>query len=206
MIGIINLGLSNVGSVQRMIKRNGGNSILISNHVDLKSVNKIIIPGVGHFDEGMNALHKCGLKEAIIEFANKRSSHILGICLGMQLLCRGSTEGLSVGLGLVDGEVKKFNFVDVTYRNDPKIPHMGWNRVNVIKENFLIPNQAELYRFYFVHSYYVIPDFNEIIIATTNHGVDFCSAFKQGNIYGVQFHPEKSHRYGMELIRRFLEL
>jgi glutamine amidotransferase len=127
----------------------------------------------------------------------------MGICLGMQLLCLESEEGECSGLGLINAVVKKFVF---PAGRNLKVPHMGWNVVSSTRENALLPNGTEVQRFYFVHSYKVVAANSEIVIGTANYGGDFCAAFQKDNIFGVQFHPEKSHRFGMALMKRFVEL
>jgi len=202
-IGIINTGLGNIGSISRMIKKVEGRAIYVSTTEQLESVPKIVLPGVGHFDEGMRALKASGLIQPLLKRVCRDGIPLLGICLGMQLLCRTSDEGSDHGLGLVDAKVKKFCF---TPEQNLKVPHMGWNVVHSIRLNPLIPVNEEKQRFYFVHSYRVVPDESCITIGTSNYGGDFCAAFQKENIFGVQFHPEKSHRFGMALIKRFLEL
>ncbi len=205
MIGILDIGIGNFGSIQRMISKVGGESKKISSQTDLAYVKKLIIPGVGSFDHGMRALNESGLREQLLSLVREKKIPILGICLGMQLLCRGSEEGVEVGLGLIDATVKKFKF-----GSDSKlsIPHMGWGTVNFVRENNLFdsftPNEDP--RFYFVHSYYVIPDNENLTIGSAHYGIDFCAAIQFENIFGVQFHPEKSHKFGIALLRSFTEL
>jgi glutamine amidotransferase len=202
-IGLINYGVGNLGSIQRMIEKAGGRSVLISNSEDITNVKKIILPGVGHYAEGVRALSSLAFWEPILEFANNKNTAIMGICLGMQLLCKHSEEGDSEGLGLVDATVKKFSFLD---KPSLKVPHMGWNTLRTTRENPLLPMEDEERRFYFVHSYKVVPNNPDLSIAQCDYGGEFCGAFQQGNVFGVQFHPEKSHRFGMALMKRFVEL
>jgi len=202
-IQIIDVGLGNIASIQRMIEKVGGNTILVknSNHFDRDC--KVILPGVGHYDEGMNRIKESGFAAILADLGRSQELRIMGICLGMQLLCRGSEEGDLPGLGLIDADVKKFRF---SPESKLKVPHMGWNVVTALRTNQLLPASTEEQRFYFVHSYKVLPDDSAITIGTANYGGEFCAAFQQGNVFGVQFHPEKSHRFGMELMRRFVEL
>lgn len=202
MITVINLGISNITSVVQMLNRIGVEARVVSkpNQID---TNKIIIPGVGHFDEGVRRLHSTGLAEAINAMCKDQSIQILGICLGMQLLCGRSEEGDLPGLGLIDADVKRFRF---SPESKFKVPHMGWNVVASAQASPLLPPCDDEQRFYFVHSYKVVPHDPTITIGTANFGGEFCAAFQQGKIFGVQFHPEKSHRFGMELMRRFAEL
>jgi len=203
LIGLINYGVGNLGSIQRMTEKAGGQSVLMSDVSELMHVKKIILPGVGHYSEGVRGLISSSFWEPLLEFANRERNSILGICLGMQLLCKHSDEGDVEGLGLVDANVIKFDFP-----NQPslKVPHMGWNTLRTARDNPLLPIDEEERRFYFVHSYKVVPNNPSISIGQCDYGGEFCAAFQQGNIFGVQFHPEKSHRFGMSLMKRFVEL
>lgn len=203
MICIVDVGLGNIASIERMLQKVGSKSILAKNPDDLVGIEKIILPGVGHFDEGMKQLQKTGFAQALVELIRERNVQVMGVCLGMQVLCRKSEEGSVPGLGLIDADVNKFRFSE---DEKLKIPHMGWNIVSSCQANPLLPPTQEEERFYFVHSYKVVPDDSAITIGTANYGGDFCAAFQKHNIFGVQFHPEKSHRFGMELMRRFVEL
>lgn len=203
MIVVIDYGINNSSSVVRMIQKVGGNVRLGTKPNDLLEASKIVLPGVGHFDEGMKLLNESGFTESIKECVINKKIPVLGICLGMQLLCECSEEGKKKGLALVSAEVLHLND---SRRNDLKIPHMGWNTVDIVKSNPLLEESPEEQRFYFVHSYYVQPNVSELCIAKTSYGSDFCSAFNSDNIFGVQFHPEKSHRFGISLMKRFVEL
>jgi glutamine amidotransferase len=203
MIGIINLGLGNLKSIINVIDAIGGESLLISNPDDLIKFDKLILPGVGYFAEGVQKLKDTGFWNLILKEVIDNDKMLLGICLGMQLLCQHSEEGNVNGLGLVDATVKKFNFSD---NLSLKVPHMGWNKVRISRENQLLPMDEEERRFYFVHSYKVVPNKPDISIGQSDYGGEFCAAFQQGNVFGVQFHPEKSHRFGKALIKRFVEL
>lgn len=203
VISIIDTGLGNIGSVFRIVERFGGAPRLCSNPTNTLFTSKVILPGVGHFDHGMTSLRQHGFDDSFWNSAVQGGCRILGICLGMQLLCRRSDEGVKPGLGLVDAEVKKFRF---SSEQNLKVPHMGWNIVRSARSNPLIPSTDEELRFYFVHSYRVVPNDSSITIGTANYGGEFCAAFQTDNIFGVQFHPEKSHRFGMALIKRFMDL
>jgi glutamine amidotransferase len=203
MICIVDVGLGNIASIQRMLQKVGSQSIMAKKPDDLAGVGKVILPGVGHFDEAMKQLQKTGFAKALVELVRERNIQLIGICLGMQVLCRSSEEGTVLGLGLIDADVRKFRFPG---DNKLKVPHMGWNVVSSDKTNSLLPPSLEGQRFYFVHSYKVVPDDTTITIGTANYGGDFCAAFQKRNVFGVQFHPEKSHRFGMELMRRFVEI
>lgn len=202
-ISILTTGCSNNASVLRMIHTVGGRATFISTPEQVAKASKLVLPGVGHFAQAMNDLRQLGLADAIKERVSERSVPLLGVCLGMQLLCAHSEEGDTDGLGLVDADVKHFTFPPSVKL---KIPHMGWNTVRVLRENAVLPSDQPKLRFYFVHSYYVDPRDPNITTATTHFGHDFCAAFQHNSIIGVQFHPEKSHRFGMALMKRFVEL
>lgn len=161
----------------------------------------LILPGVGSFDFGAEAIDQCGLRSFLCDAAAAGHS-LLGICLGMQLLCRGSEEGSRAGLGLIPGDVVRLNPGPERVR----IPHMGWNVVKPSRSNPLLPMGGEEQRFYFTHSYRVRCDSDEEVWATTVHGTEFPSVIGSGNVMGVQFHPEKSHRFGKSLLERFASL
>ena len=202
-ISIVDTGLGNIGSVSRMIQRIGGDPHVCSSPDAIIPGSKIVLPGVGHYDHGVASLLNHGFDFSFWNEIASQGNYILGICLGMQLLCRSSEEGAAKGLGLVAAEVKKFRF---TADQNLKVPHMGWNAVKPATLNPLLPESDKEQRFYFVHTYQVVPDKPDIKIGTANYGGEFCAAFKSNNIYGVQFHPEKSHQFGIELFKRFIEL
>lgn len=203
-VSVLDYGVGNIFSVVRMIEKAGGIACRISTESEICSSQKIIIPGVGSFDHGMNLLHKKELVNAL-NYAVDRNILLLGICLGMQLLFNSSEEGTASGLGFITGKVVKFN----NKTNKLRVPHMGWNEIDVIKKNSLISSQdrqGEKHRFYFVHSYHAICQNPDDVLATVCYGSNVTAIVNRGNIYGVQFHPEKSHRFGMELIKNFIEL
>lgn len=203
IVGIVCNGLGNITSIMRMLNRVGARATYVTKEADFTQVDSLILPGVGHFDEGMRSLRHRKLISPLIDLIRNKKVPTLGICLGMQLLCRNSEEGTERGLGLIDADVKKFKFpAGMRF----KVPHMGWNVVHAAAHNALIdPNQQEQ-RFYFVHSYKVVPDNQNIVIGTCTHYDNFCAAFQKENIFGVQFHPEKSHSFGMALLKNFTEL
>ncbi len=203
MIYIINYGVGNLSSIANIIKKVGGESEIINDVSLLKKAKKIILPGVGAFDHGMKKLEEHGWIDELNDAVLNRKIPVLGICLGMQLLCKSSEEGVLPGLGWIDAEVKKFSFPE---GSDLKIPHMGWNTVKVKKENPLIKETGEEQRFYFVHSYRVVCNNPEDTLATTNYGVEFTSSLSRHNILGAQFHPEKSHRFGMSFLKNFIDI
>jgi len=200
MIQIINYGLGNLGSVQNMLKRINVQSVIVKSPRDLVA-EKIILPGVGSFDTGMSNLLNDGWIEALNEKVQKEKVPTLGICLGMQLMTNRSDEGHLGGLGWIDGEVLKFP------ANKLKIPHMGWNIVRAVNEDAsILRSEKEELRFYFVHSYYVKVSNPPDELGVTHYGDNFTSVFRRQNIYGVQFHPEKSHKFGMMLLKNFASL
>lgn len=180
-----------------------GIEAVISDDINkLKNAERIILPGVGHFAHVMKQLEALGFCDLIKEHALTFQKPILGICLGMQLMTNFSEEGEVNGLGLIDGQTKKFQLKN----KNLKIPHMGWNEVSWQKESILLHTIAEKPRYYFVHSYFVECNHEDDILGVTNYGEDFVSAFQHENIIGMQFHPEKSHRFGMELLQNFVKL
>ncbi|WP_443936879.1 imidazole glycerol phosphate synthase subunit HisH [Pedobacter sp. MW01-1-1] len=201
MISIVNYGLGNLGSIQNMFKKLGFESKIINSPSELENSTKIILPGVGAFDTGMKHLREGGW----IEYLNKKvlieKVPALGICLGMQLMCNKSEEGALPGLGWVNADVKKFSFEN----SDLKIPHMGWNDVTEIKGSKLLTGFTQDKRFYFVHSYYVSANEEANILFKTKYGFEFTSAFEKDNLIGMQFHPEKSHKFGLSILKNFAE-
>lgn len=196
---IVGSGVGNVGSIRNMIRKISGVATVASDPESILRADKIIIPGVGSYDQGLKALSKNGFIQPIQEAA-VRGVPILGICLGMQLMLNSSEEGKNQGLGLISGVAKRFPIgTDL-----PRVPHMGWGRVKCHKSCALFQEAEENRRYYFVHSYYVTCDDQRDVVATTEYGLTFVSAFQRANIFGVQFHPEKSHRFGMALLQRFL--
>lgn len=205
MIAIINYGLGNVGSIHNMLNFLGVESKIIDSPSQLKDADKIILPGVGSFDTGMNLLNEGGWLDPLNEKVLVKKTPVLGICLGMQLMTMKSEEGKKKGLGWVDGVTERFNF---DLKSDIKTPHMGWNQVALVNESNLHYdlNQLEVVKYYHVHSYYVKIKNPKNTIFNTNYGFEFCSGFQHENIYGVQFHPEKSHKYGMILMINFSKI
>lgn len=201
MLTIIDYGIGNLNSVANMIRHVGGQCCITGNPDHIAAADKLILPGVGAFDCGISALRESGILEALNASVFARKVPILGICLGMQLMTNRSDEGVLPGLKWINAEVRKFSFAS----NEIKIPHMGWNTLSVQKVNPLISVGKDL-RFYFVHSYHVACKDPRDIVATCCYGYDFVAAFAHENIFGVQFHPEKSHRFGMSLMKRFVEI
>lgn len=201
MITIVDYGLGNLVSVKNMLKKLGAESVITDKADEIGAAKKMILPGVGAFDNGMLLIKQKGLLEVLNKKALEEKIPVLGICLGMQLLTKGSEEGKEPGLGWVDAQTVKFSFADKTL----KIPHMGWSYIDVRKESKLI-KKKDKHRFYFVHSYYVKCNNASDVIATCNYGTEFTCMFNHENIYGAQFHPEKSLKFGMELLSNFSKI
>lgn len=201
MVGIINYGLGNLGSIQNMLKVIGEKSIISSDIEELSKCDRFILPGVGAFDAGMTKLLENGLDNFVRGVALEEKKPILGICLGMQLLGRKSEEGILPGLGLISFDNIKFRLDDTSL----KVPHMGWDVVVFKQDNPLLKNLEGTQRYYFVHSYHAKCDSAENVLMTCDYGYEFACAVVKNNIMGVQFHPEKSHDFGMALLRNFVK-
>lgn len=201
MIAILNYGLGNLGSISNMLKVIGEKSKITDEKSIIELADGIILPGVGAFDAGMNMLNESGLTDAI-QAAAAAGKPILGICLGMQLLGRSSEEGSLTGLNLIPFECRKFSFSD----NHLKIPHMGWDVVEIKKAHPLTDGLTGQQRFYFVHSFHAICDDAENVLMTCDYGYEFAAAVVKDNIIGVQFHPEKSHDFGLALLKNFTKI
>ena len=200
MICIIDYGVGNIGSIKNMIKKIGYESIVSSDKEVIQQADKLILSGVGSFDYAIDKLQELNLFNIIDDEVRIKRKPILGICLGMQLMTNGSDEGKEKGFGWIDAYVHKFEI------NNLKVPHMGWNIIKIEKNSDLSHNLYYENRFYFVHSYYVQCKNKEDILFTTDYGVDFVSGFVKDNIFGVQFHPEKSHKFGKKLLENFCSL
>jgi glutamine amidotransferase len=203
MIYIVNYGLGNLNSIRNIIKKIGGESKIIDDVNEVKDATKLILPGIGAFDHGMKFLNEKGWIGALNEAVLDRKVPVLGICLGMQLMCKGSEEGVLPGLGWFDADVKRFR---IPPDSPFKIPHMGWNAVHVKKSNPLVEKKAEEQRFYFVHSYHVVCNNKQDELLSAVHDYEFTAAISHENMYATQFHPEKSHRFGMELLKHFIAI
>lgn len=203
-VAIVDYGMGNVGSIKNMVAHVGGSAETTKDRESLGAAPKLILAGVGAFDEGMRRLDEPGLRPQLEELVLRKRVPLLAICVGMQLLFEGSEEGIASGLGWIPGRVRRFpNF---SKESSLKVPHMGWNTVLPAKESRLTRDLPVDTRFYFVHSYYCeCADLRDSLL-TTSHGIEFTSAIERENIFGVQFHPEKSHRYGMTILRNFLAL
>jgi glutamine amidotransferase len=201
MINIIDYGMGNLGSVRNMLARVGAESTITSDPDDVAVATKLILPGVGSFDHAMQRLKLLDLLPVLREKVLSEGIPILGLCLGMQLLTNRSEEGELPGLGWIDAQTRRFDVSDGL-----PVPHMGWNTVEASAQAGILTDLPEQSRFYFVHSYYVECESEYTVLGTTEYGTRFHSAIGRDNILGLQFHPEKSHRYGQLLLRRFNEL
>lgn len=202
MIGIINYGLGNVQAFISIYNSLGIPCKKVSNYNEINDIDKLILPGVGSFDWAMKKLIDSGMKDIINNLVINHKIPILGVCVGMQLMAESSEEGSLKGLGWIPGEVKRFDFKNNTYKL--YLPHMGWNDIkfksSLLTDGIYNPN------FYFLHSYYFLPKSEEHTLSYTNYGMNFASAIFRNNIYGVQFHPEKSHKSGINLLKNFSRL
>jgi len=203
MIAIIDYGLGNINAIYTVYKNLNIPVTVASNPSDLENSEKFILPGVGAFDYAMDKLDKSGMRDTLNDLIQNKKKDILGICVGMQMLTKYSEEGDRPGLGWLDAEVKKIN-QNMDY--ELSIPHMGWNNIIPKKENPLLAGLYNSSYFYFLHSYYFEAHDDTNIVSTTKYGNDFVSTINKENIYGVQFHPEKSHQSGIQLLKNFSEL
>ncbi|MFH1931899.1 MAG: imidazole glycerol phosphate synthase subunit HisH [Pseudomonadota bacterium] len=204
MIGIINYGLGNIKAFANIYSKLGFPFVIASKADQLKNITKIILPGVGAFDHAMSLLEKSGMRQALDELTLKRRLPVLGICVGMQIMAHSSEEGSLPGLGWINGEVKRF--IPSSLRNPECVPHMGWNNLKPLKTNSLLQGLDLNARFYFLHSYYFRCHRSEDIIAVTDYDGEFACVVNSGNVFGVQFHPEKSHQWGIRLLENFGKL
>jgi imidazole glycerol-phosphate synthase subunit HisH len=204
MIAIIDYGLGNPGSIYNMLNKMGFKAIITSRTNEISSSSHIIIPGVGSFDRGIENLSNLGLTPVLSEEVLIKKKPILGICLGMQMMCKGSEEGNAAGLNWVDARTVKFNFEG----SDPdlKIPHIGWADTFTVAGSPLFATLNDEARFYYVHSYHCVLNNSDFETASCVYGSPFTAAFSYGNIHGVQFHPEKSHKFGMRLLTNFANI
>lgn len=199
MITIVNYDMGNLGSIQNMLKKLGVKSIVSSSPDDILRAEKLLLPGVGHFSRAMENLERYQLIDALHQKVIYEKTPILGICLGMQLMTLSSEEGNCNGLGWIKAKTEKFVSFE---KSGLKVPHMGWNEVS-FKNNHFLSKELIDPRFYFVHSYRVMCESPDSVLCTTNYGGEFHSGIQHENILGVQFHPEKSHAFGMKLLENF---
>lgn len=201
MIGVINYGLGNIQAFINVFQDHHIPAMPVSSAAEVRSVTKLILPGVGHFDYAMQRFNASGLRDAIEERVLTEKVPVLGVCVGMQMLSRGSVEGKEPGLAWINGEVLSL----ISGQNEVPCPHMGWNEVSPQSDSAILRGFEDQHpRFYFLHSYYFHCDEPERnLIATSDYGISFCAAVKQDHVYGVQFHPEKSHSFGARLLQNF---
>ena len=202
MVIVVNYGIGNIGSILNMLKKIGVEALGSSAESEIRAAEKLILPGVGAYDSAMAKIESLGLIPILRDRVLNARVPLLGICLGMQLLTNGSEEGSRGGLGWVDAQVVRFDKERAS--GDIRIPHMGWNKVKPVQDHILFHNLGEEARFYFVHSYHVVCS-KERVLSTTTYGYEFVSSIVQDNILGVQFHPEKSHKFGFEILKNFVE-
>lgn len=201
MIAIIDYGVGNLASVYNMLRKAGVRAIITNDPAKIAESEKIILPGVGHYDHAMDMLNQSGLRDALNRAVIDFRRPALGICLGAQILGKGSEEGSQQGLGWIDMTCKK-----LPVASGVRVPHMGWNEVELKRKSELFDGVARDARYYFVHSYYMNCANQSDVIATSHHGMEFTCAVRRQNIYGVQFHPEKSLRHGLALLRAFAQI
>lgn len=203
MITIVDYGIGNLGSIHNMLRKIGIPSLISSKADDLAAASKIILPGVGAFDTGMKHLRSSGLLDILNKRAMKDKIPVLGICLGAQLMTESSEEGKSEGLGWFKAATRRFNFDGLEGRWP--LPNIGWRNVRPERQGILLDGFSEMPRFYFVHGYYLEPRDASDISMTSEYGRQFACGLNQGNLHCVQFHPEKSHKFGMQLLKNFAE-
>lgn len=200
MLVIVDYGVGNLNSIQNMFKKTGVSSIISSNIDDIKSGTKILLPGMGHFDNCMKRFNQSGLRQVIEKRVFDEKIPLLGICVGLQMFMESSEEGTEAGLGWIKG--RTIRFVQDKMDSSLKVPNMGWNIINSTKESLLLKDLQHA-RFYFAHSFHVEVDNPADELANCVYGYQYTCAVERDNLYGVQFHPEKSHRYGMQLLKNF---
>src|SRR5450432_71472 len=200
MIAIIDYGVGNLASIKNMVKKAGFESVIASDAHAIEKADKIILPGIGAFDHCMQRFNDSGLRPLVEKKVKEEKIPMLGICVGLQMLMESSEEGTEAGLGWIKGRTIKFKKEKL---GDLKIPHTGWTDVQIIKETHLTKDLGDQPRFYFVHSYYVQAENKTDEMLTAFYGYEFTAAVSRENIYGAQFHPEKSHRYGMKILENF---
>jgi len=204
MIAIIDYGLGNVLAFINVYKRLNIPAVVAKSVSDLAQATRLVLPGVGSFDHAMRELERSGMKSEIERLVFQRQIPVLGVCVGMQMLAKTSEEGVLPGLGWIDGNVKKFALE--TMLHTINLPHMGWNDVKPIDDSGLFSGMGQKAQFYFLHSYFFQCNQEADVLAVTDYDNQFASAVRRGNVYGVQFHPEKSHHFGSQLLKNFAEI
>lgn len=203
MITLVNYGLGNIQAFHHIYTRLNLPVAIAATSDELRGASKLILPGVGAFDWAMQRLNDSGMRRVLDELVLEQRVPVLGICVGMQMMARSSEEGALPGLGWLDAHVRRFDTAHLPQRT--LLPHMGWNVVRPAGNSPLFAG-LDAPRFYFLHSYYFAPEHPSLAIATTHYGIDFTSAAGEGHIYGVQFHPEKSHGWGIQLLNNFARI
>jgi len=201
MITIVDYGMGNLGSVMNMLKYLNIDSKIENKPSKIREAKKLILPGVGAFDHAIENINESGIKTALDHAVLDKGIPVLGICLGMQLLTNSSEEGIMPGLGYIPAVTKKFNLSE-----EMKVPHMGWNTLTRIHDSPMTKNLSENNKFYFVHSFYVEVEDPKHSLMKTEYGIEFCSSIHRDSIFGVQFHPEKSHKHGMIILKNFSDI
>lgn len=204
MIAIVDYGLGNIGAFVNVYNKANIKAVVAKTADELKGASKLVLPGVGHFDHAMELLQRSGMRDTLDRLVLDDKVPVIGICVGMQILARTSEEGTLPGLGWIDADVKAFKSWEAA--SNMPLPHMGWNDVRLSSSSALFTGLETDARFYFLHSYYVSCDRQDDILATCDYGAEFSCAVGCANVYGVQFHPEKSHSFGNRLLKNFAEL
>ena len=204
MICLIDYGVGNINAFLNIYKKLNIEAAKASTPEDIQKATKLILPGVGAFDDAMTRLNESGMRDELEKAVNVNRIPVVGICVGMQMLAESSEEGRLPGLGWIKGKVKRFDPSTIQYVT--KFPHMGWNDVNPVRSNSLLGEPGGVGRFYFLHSYYFECQNPADVLATSEYGHEFASAINHENIYGIQCHPEKSHHFGIELLHNFAKL
>lgn len=204
MIAIVNYGSGNIQAIANIYGRLGVPFVVAATPAELAGTDRVILPGVGAFDQAMNELDASGMRQALDTCVLEQRQPILGVCVGMQLLARSSDEGEAKGLGWIDGVVVRFD--QATVGQATQLPHMGWNTVEPVRADPLFEGVEAQNGYYFLHSYHFRCDHPHDVLATTEYGAAFTCAVRRENIYGVQFHPEKSHQNGVQLLKNFAGL
>jgi glutamine amidotransferase len=202
MIVILDYGVGNIDALTNMFEYLGVDAAASSDPAEIASAERLLLPGVGAFDRAMSELRARNLVAPLNEAVRQRGASLLGICLGMQLLARGSEEGVEPGLGLIEADVVR---IPQPEGMALKVPHMGWGEITVANPSLLFPSEATGERFYFAHSYHMVCDRAADVTATVRYGSDLTCAVRSGRVQGAQFHPEKSHRFGMRVLKAFAE-
>lgn len=204
MIGIVNYGSGNINAIANIYKKLNISYLISRNPSELETVSHLVLPGVGAFDETMRILKKTGLKNFLNDMVMDKKKPIMGICVGMQVLAEGSEEGDLEGFGWIEGYVKKFDLS--LFKDKPHVPHLGWNTVDAKKNHSIFENIDRRKGFYFLHSYYFDCKNDGDILGTTKYGLIYASAVNHDNVFGMQFHPEKSHQNGLTIFNNFTKI